>query len=52
MTDENRATMERAIGIIEGISYGVEEPIRDGLITVCEILDEVLRKEQNNDGET
>lgn len=51
MTGENKLTMERAIGIIEGLSYGVEEPIRDALITVCEMLDEVLRKEQNNDGE-
>ena len=50
MTLENRMTMERAIGILEGVSYGVEERIQNALLTVCEMLDEVLRKEQNNDG--
>lgn len=51
MTDENKSTMERAIGIIEGLSYGVEERIQDALLTVCEMLENILRKEQNNDGE-
>lgn len=50
MIDENKLTMERVIGMIDGLSYGVEEPIRDALLIVCEMLGEVLRKEQDNDG--
>lgn len=48
MTQENRETMERAIGIIEGASYGASQRVQDALELACEILCEVLRKEERD----
>ena len=42
MTLNNRETMQRAIGIIEGASYGASSRIQDALITAVEMLDAVL----------
>lgn len=50
MTPKNRATMERAIGIIEGVAWTSEEKISEALFTACEILDAVLRDEEENNG--
>lgn len=46
MTQKNRETMERAIGIIEGVAWVSEEKINNPLITVCEMLDTVLKDEE------
>ena len=51
MTLENRETLQRAIGIIEGASYGAKSYVQDALSIACELLDEIFRKEQNDDGE-
>lgn len=51
MTIKNRETMERAIGIIEGVSYGVNENVQTALICVCEMLDAILINEEKNDEE-
>ena len=48
MKAENRETMERAIGIIDGASYGASQKVQDALVLACEILDEVLRKEERD----
>lgn len=39
---DNRETMQRAIGIIEGASYGAGSRIQDALSLACELLDSVL----------
>jgi hypothetical protein len=47
MTSENRETMQRAIGIIEGASYMVKQAVQEALMLAVEILDEVLKGESN-----
>lgn len=46
MTAENRETLQRALGIIEGASYGASSKVQDALATACEMIDCVLREEE------
>lgn len=46
MKQKSRETMERAIGIVEGLSWVAEEKMREALEIVCEILDAVMRDEE------
>ena len=46
MTKDNRETMQRAIGIIEGASYGASTRMQDALITAVEMLDKVLNDKE------
>ena len=50
MTIENRETMQRAIGIIEGASYGANTRVQDALELACEMLDNVLQNEEKIEG--
>lgn len=50
MTIENRETMQRAIGIIEGASYGANTRVQDALALACEMLDNVLQNEEGSEG--
>jgi hypothetical protein len=49
MTQENRETMQRAIGIIEGASYGASSRMQDALLCACEMLDSVLNDEEKQE---
>ena len=49
MTKENRETMQRAIGIIEGISYSASAKVQDVLMLAVELFDEVLKKESEGE---
>ena len=42
----NRETMQRAIGIIEGASYGANVRIQDALVTAIEMLDAILNDKE------
>ena len=42
----NRETMQRAIGIIEGASYGANQRVQDALVLATEMLDSVLNDEE------
>lgn len=44
----NRETMQRAIGIIEGISFTVNTRVQDALALAVELLDSVLGDEEDN----
>lgn len=46
MKRKNRERVERAIGIIEGISWVSNDETSNALTTVCEILDAVLLDEE------
>ena len=46
---ENREEMQRAIGIVEGVSFGVKGAAQDALTVAVEILDEVLKNEPINE---
>ena len=46
MTQNNRESIQRAVGIIEGVSFVVSEKVQDALVVVIEILDAVLEKEE------
>lgn len=38
------STIERALGMIEGISYGVDAPIATGLIDAVEMIDNAVKE--------
>lgn len=45
MTLENRESRQRAIGIIEGASWGANARVQDALAVAVEMLDGVLKEE-------
>lgn len=45
MKINNRETMERAIGIIEGASFGAPQRVQEALAISVEMLEEVLADE-------
>lgn len=51
MKRNNRETLQRAIGIIEGASYGAKSNVQDALATALEMLDAVLEDEEKEDHE-
>ena len=53
MTLKNKETMQRAIGIIEGISWAsTDEKLADALLCVVEILDSVIESENKENDHT
>ena len=42
------STIERALGMIEGISYGVDEQISTGLIDAVEMIDLAIKEIKEN----
>lgn len=49
MTPENRETIQRAIGIIEGVAFTSTEATQEALFAATEMLDSVLNdKEKEN----
>ena len=48
MTQDNRETLQRAVGILEGLSASGEltQAITDTMLNIAEMIDEILRKEQ------
>ena len=56
MTNKQRAysNIQRAIGMIEGVSYGLEQAASDALCDAVEILDEALdelmKEDKSNEG--
>ena len=51
MTLTNRETLIRAVGLIEGISWGSPEKISDALLAAVEMIDSVLNSEPTMDYE-
>lgn len=52
MKQTNRETLQRAIGIVEGTSYGANQRVQDALIIAVEMLDAILNdKEEGADDE-
>lgn len=49
MTQENRETMQRALGIIEGAMYGASEKVQDALALATELIDSVMDSEVKNE---
>lgn len=45
MKRNNRETLQRAIGIIEGASYGAKSNVQDALEAALEMLDAILDDE-------
>lgn len=50
MKRKNRENMQRAIGIIEGVSFSVKSPMDDALTSAIEILDCIMEDEEDGDG--
>ena len=46
MTRNNRETLQRALGIIEGASYSANEKVQDALVTAVEMIDSVLNDKE------
>lgn len=49
MTKENRETMHRALGILNGAAFGAAQRIIDALSLAVEMLDNVLESEAKNE---
>ena len=45
MTLTNKEVLIRAVGIIEGVSWGSSEKVADALIAAVEMIDSVLNSE-------
>lgn len=45
---KNRSTLERAAGIVDGVSYAVDERLADILAAVVEMIDAVLIDEERS----
>lgn len=48
MTNDNRETIQRALGILEGVAYGAAERVQDAISLAVDMISEVLDKEANN----
>lgn len=46
MTHEDRQTIERMLGKIEGVAFVVDEKIASPLLDAIEVIDAILDKEQ------
>ena len=51
MKTENIITLNRALGILEGVSFGASESVRDAIACACDMIDEVLDKEREAENE-
>lgn len=51
MKTENIETIQRALGIIEGVMFSVKEPIATGLATAVDMIDQVMRNESEVQGD-
>ena len=49
MTKESRETIQRAIGIIEGVSFTVKSSVQCALASAQEMLDAVLDEEKESE---
>lgn len=49
MKQNNRETMQRAIGILEGASYGASERVQDAIALATDMLSNVLDDEPSTD---
>ena len=45
MKQKNRKTMEKAIGFVEGLSWVGDEKVSNALISLCEMLEGILKDE-------
>lgn len=48
---KNIEAMQRALGIIEGVAFGIEESAATALTTAIEIIDEVIDDERETRNE-
>lgn len=46
MTSETRETIQRALGIIEGASYGAKEWVQDALALAVGMIEELLKEDE------
>lgn len=45
MKQKNRETMERVIGFVEGLSWVGDEKVGNALVSLCEMLEGILKDE-------
>jgi len=49
MTLNDKLTIERAIGLLEGLSFGAEPGMASGLNTAIEMISEIMDRESVDD---
>lgn len=49
MTKENRETMHRALGILDGVAFGATPRVIEALALAVEMLDKVLESEDKHE---
>ena len=50
MTSEDKATIQRMLGQIEGIAYGLDDKFADPLFGCVEIISDILDREKGGEG--
>ena len=45
MTQDNRETIQRALGILEGVAFGAAERVQDAISLAVEMISNVLDEE-------
>ena len=46
MTIKDKATIQRILGVIEGVAFAVEDKIATPLLDALEVIDAILEKEE------
>lgn len=49
MTDKDYSTIQRQLGIIEGVAMGWPDSEKNLVFDAVEVIDEILDKERNNE---
>lgn len=49
MKQKNKETMERAIGFVEGLSWVGDEKVGNALVSLCEMLEGILKDEETEE---
>lgn len=49
MKQKNKCLMERAIGILDGVSFCSDSKVADALVTAIEMLDSIVEDEETED---
>lgn len=51
MTDRDKSTINRMLGKIEGVAFGVEDKIATPLLDAVEVIDFIIDREEGADND-
>lgn len=50
MTHKDFSTIQRMLGFIEGVIFGIDKSVNCGILEASEVIDAILEKEVRTDG--